>query len=177
MIYLSSFPEKISSFPFYCFLLFLCIVLLRRASYLSLLCSGFTWVYISLSLLPFTSLHFSAICKPPETTTLPSCISFSLGWFWSLPPLQCYEPPFIVLQAFSLPDLILWIYSSPPLYNHKEFKLGHTWMACASLIVQLVKNLPAVQEILVWFLGQEGTLQKVSATDSSILGLPLWLNW
>ena len=50
-------------------------------------------------------------------------------------------------------------------------------MACASLIVQLVKNLPAVQEILVWFLGQEGTLQKVSAADSSILGLPLWLNW
>ena len=37
--------------------------------------------------------------KHPQTTTLPSCISFSLGWFWSLPPAQCYEPPSIVLQA------------------------------------------------------------------------------
>ena len=30
----------------------------------------------------------------------------------------------------------------------------------ASLIAQLVKNLPAVQEALVWFLGQEGPLEK-----------------
>ena len=25
--------------------------------------------------------------RPHQTTTLPSCISFSLGWFWSLPPI------------------------------------------------------------------------------------------
>ena len=30
----------------------------------------------------------------------------------------------------------------------------------ASLIVQLVKNLPAMQETPVWFLGQEGQLEK-----------------
>ena len=35
------------------------------------------------------------------------------------PPVQCYEPPSIALQALCLPDLITWIYSSPPLYNHK----------------------------------------------------------
>ena len=47
----------------------------------------------------------------------------------------------------------------------------------ASLIVQLVKNLPAVQETLVRLLGCEDLLEKRQATHSSILGLPLWLNW
>ena len=36
--------------------------------------------------------------RPPPTTILPFCISFSWEWFWSLPPVQCYETPFIVLQ-------------------------------------------------------------------------------
>ena len=37
------------------------------------------------------------------------------------------------------------------------------------LIAQLVKNLPAIQEILVQFLGQEDPLEKGTATHSSIL--------
>ena len=47
----------------------------------------------------------------------------------------------------------------------------------ASLMAQLVKNLPAMQEPLVWFLGREGPLEKELATYSNILGLPLWLSW
>ena len=47
----------------------------------------------------------------------------------------------------------------------------------ASLIAQLVKNLPAMQETLVWFLGGEDPLEKGNATHSSILGLPWWLSW
>ena len=43
----------------------------------------------------------------------------------------------------------------------------------ASLIAQLVKNRPAMQETLVRSLGQEGLLEKGKATHSSILGLPL----
>ena len=39
----------------------------------------------------------------------------------------------------------------------------------ASLIAQLVKNLPAMQEILVRSLGWEDTLEKGKATYSSIL--------
>ena len=39
----------------------------------------------------------------------------------------------------------------------------------ASLIAQLVKNLPAVQESLVQFLGLEDPLQKGMAAHSSIL--------
>ena len=47
----------------------------------------------------------------------------------------------------------------------------------ASLIAQLVKNWPAMQETQVWFLGQEDPLEKRQATHSSILRLPLWLSW
>ena len=47
----------------------------------------------------------------------------------------------------------------------------------AFLIAQLVKNLPAVQETLVQFLGQEEPLEKGWATHSSILGFPWWLRW
>ena len=36
-------------------------------------------------------------------------------------------------------------------------------------LAQLVKNLPAVQEILVQFLGREDPLEKRKATDPSIL--------
>jgi len=39
----------------------------------------------------------------------------------------------------------------------------------SSLIAQLVKNLPAMQETWVQFLGQEDPLEKEMATHSSIL--------
>ena len=45
-----------------------------------------------------------------------------------------------------------------------------TW---ASLIAQLVKNPPAMQEIPVQFLGWEDPLEKEKDTHSSIPGLPL----
>ena len=48
----------------------------------------------------------------------------------------------------------------------------------ASLIAQLVKNPPAMQETLVQSLKNwEDLLEKGQATHSSILGLPLWLSW
>ena len=45
----------------------------------------------------------------------------------------------------------------------------------ASLVVQLVKNPPAMQETPGWFLGLEDTLEKRKAPHPSILGLPWWL--
>ena len=42
----------------------------------------------------------------------------------------------------------------------------------ASLVAQLVKNLPAMQETLIRFLGREDPLEKGQATHSGILGLP-----
>ena len=44
----------------------------------------------------------------------------------------------------------------------------------ASLVAQLLKTLPAMQETLVQFLGQKDPLEKGQATHSSILGLPSW---
>ena len=51
---------------------------------------------------------------------------------------------------------------------HGVTKSQYFW---ASLVVQLVKNLPAMQEILVQSLGQEDPLEKGYATHFSILGL------
>ena len=57
--------------------------------------------------------------RPLQTTILPFCSSFSLGWFWSLSSIQCYKPASIVFQALCLSDLIPWLYLSLPLYNRK----------------------------------------------------------
>ena len=51
----------------------------------SLITSCKFWIQLDISLafsLVFFLLFFSQLfVKPPQTTTLPSCISFSLGWF------------------------------------------------------------------------------------------------
>ena len=59
-----------------------------------------------LSFAPFTSLLFSAMFKASSDNHLPYCISFSWRWLWSPPPVQCYEPLSIALQAFYLQDLV-----------------------------------------------------------------------
>ena len=67
----------------------------------------------------------------------------------------------LLLKEYSIHQLFFLTYSS---YR-------------ASLIAYLVKNLPAIQETPVWFLGCKDLLEKGWATHSSILGLPLWLSW
>ena len=71
--------------------------------------------------------------------------------------------------------------STPPVYLHPSSSL---WQApiplclkvfTGSLVAQLVKNPPAMQEIWVQSLGWGDLLVKGQATHSSILGLPLWL--
>ena len=49
---------------------------------------------------------------------------------------------------------------------HCSFDLSNNW---PSLVAQMVKGLPAVQETRVQFLGQEDPLEKKMATHSSIL--------
>ena len=66
---------------------------------------------------------------------------------------------------------------SPPIKQTACYLLMKNIHLGASLIVQLVKNLPAMQETLVQFLGQGNPLEKGYTTHSSILGLPLWLSW
>ena len=43
------------------------------------------------------------------------------------------------------------------------------WVLCASLVAQMVKNLPTLQETWVQSLGWEDPLEKEMATHSSIL--------
>ena len=74
--------------------------------------SAFKWVYLSFSPLPFAYLLFTAICKVFSDNILPFCISFSWGWSWSLPSVQCHELLSRVLWAPCLSDLIAWIYFS-----------------------------------------------------------------
>ena len=124
---ISNFLEEMSSLSpiFPCFPLFLCTDHWSRLSYLSLLFIGtlHSYGYIFLFLLCFSLLFFSQLfVRPPQRTILPLCISFSWGWPWSLPPIQCQEPLSLVLQVLCLSDLIPWIYLSLPLYNHKGFE-------------------------------------------------------
>ena len=88
--------------------------------------SAFSWVYLSLFPLLFAYLLYSAICKASSDN------SFALNFFFlgmvsvtiSCTMLWTSHNP-----SSTLSDLIPWIYLSLPLYSHKGFDLGHTWMA------------------------------------------------
>ena len=60
---------------------------------------AFSLVYLSFFLcLPL--LFFSQLfLRLPQKTVLPFCISFSWGWSWSLPPIQCHKPLSIAHRA------------------------------------------------------------------------------
>ena len=108
-----------------------------RKTFLSLLAilwsSAFKWVCISFSPLPLAYLPFSALVSPPQATILPSCISFSCGWSWSLPPIQCHKPLSIVFhirkhisisideeKTFYIINILSW-YSSQQNKNGKMY--------------------------------------------------------
>ena len=123
----SVFSTALAPFP-----LLLCINHLGRLSYIFLLFFGtlHSDAYVFPFLLCLSLLFFSQLfVRPPQATILPICFSSSLAWFCALPPVQCYKPPSTVLRALCLLDLIPRIHLSLPLYNHKRFDLGHTWMA------------------------------------------------
>jgi len=84
------------------------------------------WVYLSLSPLPFTSLIFSAIFKASSGSHLALSPLFYLRMV--LDDHLPYNVTNLHPYLFSLTDLIPWIYFSSPLYNHKGFDLGRSWM-------------------------------------------------
>ena len=102
-----------------------------RKSFLSLLAilwnSAFKWVYLSFSPLPFTSLLFSAIYK--ASLRLPFWLFAFLFLGMVLITIACTMLwTSVHSSSVTLSDLIPWNYLSLPLYNHKRFHLGHTWM-------------------------------------------------
>ena len=128
---------------------------------------AFSWVYFFF--LPCFSLLFSAICKSSSDNTLPSCISSSLGWFWSLPPVQCYIPPSIVFQALCLPDLIPWIYPSTLLYVWAVSKCFHSCVLeihfqLSSFLHQHILPWVFCLLLLLWFLTKKQVYTQLSIT-------------
>ena len=122
--------------------------------------------------LPLPLLFFPPLLPSP-TSPLPSnseCFSNTVSLGTDLNPyLNCYRSVGCLPMTPSRGNLhtlevFICINHIFPLY----------W---ASLIAQLVKDLPAVQETLVQFLGWEDLLEKGEATHSSVLRLPLWVSW
>ena len=100
---ISNFLEGISSLSHsVVFLYFFALITEENFHYLSLLffgtlhSNGYIFPFLLCLLLLFFSQLF---VRPPQTTILTFCISFSWEWSWSLPPIQCHEPLPIVLQA------------------------------------------------------------------------------
>ena len=77
--------------------------------------------------LPFISIIFLAICKASSDNHFTFLHFFFLGMV--LIPVSCkMSQTSIRSSSGTFSDLIPWIYLSLPLYNHKGFDLGHTWM-------------------------------------------------
>ena len=79
-------------------------------------------------------------------------IDAALTAYSELKPLRSFPPT---------QTLIAWLFG----HNYRTRTVG------ASVVVQLVKNLPAMWEAWIWFLGWEESLEKGKATHS---GIPAW---
>ena len=89
--------------------------------------SAFKWVYLSLSPLPLASLLFPAICKASSENHFAFFHFFFLKMI--LITASCtMSRTSIHSSSSTLSDVIPWIYLLFPLYNHKVFDIGNTWM-------------------------------------------------
>ena len=154
--------------------MFSSISLLWSLSYFSLVFFG--TLHSDRRILPFLFclplLFFCQIfVRPPQTISLPFCISSYWGWFWSLPPVQCYEPPSVVLHVLYLSDLItLSIRSSQfhPSYHlvgasHLPLDVGYIFLVGSNIfLLMLVQWLAAILEF---------SQEKMSACPSTLSSL------
>ena len=98
---ISHFLEEISSLSHSIVFLYFFALIRGRLSFLFLLFFGslhsdaYIFPFLLCLLLLFSSQLF---VRPPQTTILPFCISFSWGWSWSLSPVQCHEPLSVLIQ-------------------------------------------------------------------------------
>ena len=113
----------------------------------------------------------SPISEIVQSRTLEwGAISFSNAWNWKV-----RVKPLSHVWLLATP----WTaaYQAPPSvgFSRQEYwsglPLGVNISLSCSPIAQFVKNLPAIQETLVWFLGWEDPLKKGQVTHSS-LGFP-----
>ena len=139
-----------------------------KKAFLSLLAvlwnSGFSWVYLSLYLLLFTSILSSTICKASSDNHSAFLhffffemvlVTASCTMLWTF----VHSP-----SGFCLPHLIPWIYLSLSLYNHKRFDLGHTWSSGFPCFLQF-KSEFGNKEFMVW-----ATFSSTAGKQSSVMG-------
>ena len=82
--------------------------------------------------------------------------------------INYFRNTYILLSIFKGQSMFLsHIYTHTHTHIHTDKIDRYTYIS--TLIVQLVKNLPAMQETLVQFLGWEDSLEKEMATHSSTL--------
>ena len=116
------------------------------------------------------SENFKGIQKELERPLLedPSCVLHGICELLPLPSMWGWTkwPPHCLLFFSIEVSLIYNIVSATQLYIHiyDTYILG-------SPAAQTIRNLPALQDILLWSLGREGPLEKGIATHSSI---PAW---
>ena len=84
-------------------------------------------IQMGISFLFSFAFLFSTICKSSSDNHFAFLHFYFLGDGFDHSLLD-HETLSIVCQALCLSDPIPWIYLSLPLYNHKGFDLGHTWM-------------------------------------------------
>ena len=85
---------------------------------------------------------------------------------------RSHQPSSGSLPLFLSPDTHQW---DPGCYSALKSSTSFILLLSgASLVAQLVKNLPAVQETRVQSLGWEDPLEKETATHSSILTWKIW---
>ena len=87
--------------------------------------SALAWLNLSFSFLPFTSLLLAAICKASSDNHFALLNFIFLGMVLVMPPVKYKPLPYYFSHSIRSNPLNL----SLPLYNHKEFDLGHTRMA------------------------------------------------
>ena len=98
------------------------------------------------------------LCDPMDCTVHGILRARILEWV-AFPSSRASSPPGDQTQALYQPRGVGWggRFKKEGIYVYR-------W-----LIAQLVNNPPAMQEILVWFLGREDPLEEGKATHSSIL--------
>ena len=125
-----------------------------RKAFLSLLAilwnSAFKWEYLSFPFrLCLLLLFFSQLfVNPPQTTICLFAFVF-LGMVLITPSCTISQTS-IHSSSGTLSDLIPWIYFSFPLYNHKGFDLGHTWMSSGFPYFLQFQSEFSNKEFIIW---------------------------
>ena len=88
-------------------------------------------------------------------------VIYALTWFFKV---------HFYFALYRLVTLLLLVFTrEPTVLEFRCDQTGHFWIQWASLVAQLVKNLPAMRETWVLSLGWEDPLEKGKTTHSSIL--------